>query len=211
MKNPFEKQLEKDRILLYGIMDNSSIKERIAPLYPEQKISEGIDLYQSVKNAVIKQSIEMNESKGASRDFNDLQQALHQLFVKTRKAIRYFYGNDLKTQELLFMNESIPTNYGGWRVLVDQTITVINTIDGLGAKMSVFEINMDDFSASLLKLDELKSKSEKEDGEAQQATQKKNELFTELQGFCSDLRQCLDLFYDGAERQILEEVGITVN
>ena len=59
-------------------------------------------------------------------------------------------------------------------------------------------------------VDQLRLRAEKEDGEAQQASVTKQETFNELKAYCSDLCECLDLFYHGNERQKLEEVGIVV-
>ncbi|MFT5749308.1 MAG: hypothetical protein ACI93S_000563 [Ancylomarina sp.] len=46
--------------------------------------------------------------------------------------------------------------------------------------------------------------------EAQQATTQKQEYYVEFMAYCSDLRACLDLFYNGSERQKLEILGIVV-
>jgi hypothetical protein len=64
--------------------------------------------------------------------------------------------------------------------------------------------------ADLITVDDLKLKAEKEDGEAQQATTQKQEYYVEFMAYCSDLRACLDLFYEGSERQKLEVLGIVV-
>ncbi|MCU4175223.1 hypothetical protein [Carboxylicivirga sp. N1Y90] len=210
MRNSFEKEMDKIRLLIFGVTGSPDIKERIAPLYTEERLAKGVDLYQTLKQTATQQSIEMNESKGATFDFNSTKDELHDVFVKARKAIRFFYRNDLKTQESLFIDKVIPANYPEWRALVGDTVGQINRTDGLPAKLAIFKVDTEDMGAKLSLLDEQSSKAEKEDGEAQQITVKKTELFGELRSYCYELRECLDLFYDGDDRQKLEEVGITV-
>ncbi len=210
MRNTFENEMERSRLLLYGVDGSTSIKENIKALFPEELLAKAIEVYQLLKKAAEQQSIEAIESKNASNEFNAIKEELHQTLVKTRKGIRYFYKNDLKTQESLNMDKNIPDNYPEWRRLLEDTFSAIQRNEDAISKLSLINIDTENVIQKLSNLDEIKSKAEKEDGEAQQATVRKTELFTELRNYCSQLKQCLNLIYEGNERQKLEELGITV-
>ncbi|SMO42251.1 hypothetical protein SAMN06265379_101715 [Saccharicrinis carchari] len=115
--------------------------------------------------------------------------------------------------DVLQMNKLVPTNYAQWRTLIDLTLSAIETEPAAQEKLTLIEMGPEHITrmkADLARLEQLKLRAEKEDGEAQEATAKKQELFDEFMRYCSDLRECLGLFYQGSERQQLEKVGITV-
>ena len=213
MSKQFDQEVEKSRILIYGVSGNTEIKERIAPIYTEERIAHGIELYQNTYNAGKGQTTEQDESKAATRLYNRLKGDVHERFMKTRKVVRYFYKQDAELLTNLKLNDEIPSNFAQWKTLVDITLSAIESRPEVKSKVALFGITekfIANLKAELPKLDELRINAEKEDGEAQQATDHKNELFVELQSYCSDLRECLGLFFDGNESQKLEQVGIVV-
>lgn len=213
MNRTNEKRIEDGRILIYGVNENASIKERIAPIYTEEKIAQGIALYQATYEADKNQTQEKNESLAATKQFNAAQDKLHTAIVRVRKGIRYFFKTDIALMNKLQMNSSLPTNYAQWRTMVDLTLTEIEAEPAVIEKIALLGFTADkiaNMKTDLASLDQLKLNAEKEDGEAQAATAKKNELFDQLMSYCSDLRECLNLFYEGTESQELEKVGIVV-
>ncbi len=85
----------------------------------------------------------------------------------------------------------------------DEVLTKINLVGITNEEIASLKTDLD-------ALDELRLTAVKEDGESQIATKNKEASFNELKSYCIDLRECLDLFFDGSERQVLEKVGITV-
>ncbi len=213
MSDSLEKELERNRILVQGVMDNSEIKERIAPIYPEEKLAQGVELYNAARNAFQTQIIEVGESRTATRAFNNEKDRIHNLLIKIRKTLRYFYKNNLQQEEVLQFNKAVPTNYAEWGDMIRLTVNAIMSRDEVLTKINLVGITNEEIASlktDLDALDELRLTAVKEDGESQIATKNKEASFNELKSYCIDLRECLDLFFDGSERQVLEKVGITV-
>lgn len=213
MKESYLKELEKGRVLVYGISADESIKQRIQLIYPEERIVLGKTLYVKTKTAFEVQKIERIESSQASREFNDLYTTLHDKLIRVRKVGRYFLKNDIELGTLLRLNKEVPSAYPEWKALADDTVNAIIAHEPIQTKLTMATLTPEFIAAlqaDLAQLDELKLKAEKEDGEAQQATTQKQEYYVEFMAYCSDLRACLDLFYEGSERQKLEVLGIVV-
>lgn len=213
MSKKFDQEVEKSRVLIFGVSDNTEIKERIAPIYTEERIEQGKILYLQTYEAGKSQLIEQDEGKAATGIFKRNKKEVHEKFMKVRKGMRYFYKNDVELVINLKLSTQVPTNYAQWKTLIDITLSAIENRPEVQANVALLGITnefISDLRAELPKLDVLFSKAEKEDGEAQGATETKNELFHDLQSYCSDLRECLGLFFDGDDRQKLEEVGIIV-
>ena len=209
----YEKTMEKHRVLIYGVRDNASIKERIALIYSEDRLATGDELYIAAKEAGQNQRLEKLESLEASRIFNETKDEIHEGVIKIRKAARYFYKNDPGTLKLLLADEAVPTNFAQWKQHSFDTLKAVEQNADIQAKFALVELTPEAIAAYLGKIEaveQLRLDAEKEDGEAQQASQKKQETFDALHAYCVDLRECLDLFYSGPERQKLEEVGIIV-
>jgi hypothetical protein len=213
MKESYLKELEKGRLLVYGVSNDETIKERIKLIYPEERIELGKTLYTKTKTAFEVQNTERIESNHATRSYNDFYDTLRDKLIHIRKVGRYFFKNDLELSTLLRLNKEIPTAYPEWKALAEDTVHAILTHDAIQEKLSLVNLTPEvntAYQTDLGTLDELKLKAEKEDGEAQQATVQKQEYYTEFMAYCSDLRACLDLFYEGSERQKLEELGVVV-
>lgn len=213
MKESYLKELEKGRLLVYGVSNDATIKERIKLIYPEERIELGKTLYTNAKTSFEAQNTERIEANQANRSFNEFYDTLHGGLIQMRKVGRYFFKNDIELSTLLRLNKEVPTAYPEWRALAEDTVNAILTHTAIQEKLTLVNLTPEvnaAYLADLSKLDELKLKAEKEDGEAQQATVQKQENYSEFMTYCSDLRACLDLFYEGSERQKLEELGVVV-
>lgn len=213
MRKTFEQELERCRVLVYGVQTNPEIKERIAPVYPEARITEGLELYEAAKGAAEIQNTEKMESMAATKVFTDSRDAIHQSLIRTRQAIRYFFKNDFRILKLMQMDQEIPASYASWKILAETTFRTALANAEVLEKLTVAGITEESINQTLALLAQLEQQrltAEKEDGEAQQATMKKQEAFDKLTAYCSDLRECLNLFFVGRDRQKLEEVGIIV-
>jgi len=213
MQRTFEYHLEKNRLLIFGVSGNEEIKARIAAIYPDERIASGKELYRNTRDAFFSQKKEKLESSAATNAFNNLKDQLYATLVKLRDAVRYFFKNEIDVQKSLLIEQQIPSNYAQWIVLAESSFNaVLNHSDAL-AKLTIIgfdESKLGECLDQVSEIEALRLAAEKEDGEAQQATQIKHQYFDELMTYCDDLRECLGLFYTGADRQRLEEVGIVV-
>ncbi|GEM_PF-2806313 len=213
MKRTHESELEKCRVLIDGVNSNDAIKTRIAPLYPEAKLAEGPVLYNSAKEASNVQAKEKAEGMAAVRAFNVAKDNMHENFVRLRQSVRYFNKADVALQNKVYLNEDIPGGYSEWDNLVDRTLDAVLDTPALLEKLELLEMGatvLEGWKAELLTIKQLKNVALKEDGEAQMASDKKRETMADLKAYCKDLRECLNLFYYGSDRQALEQVGIVV-
>jgi len=213
MKESYLRELEKGRMLVYGVAASESIKQRILAIYPEERIELGKTLYTKTKASFEDQKIEKIESTQASHKFNKLYTSINDRLVRIRKVGRYFFKNEDELATLLRLNKDIPAAYAEWKAFADNTVNAITTHESIQGKLSLAELSPEvitTLKADLAQVDQLKLKAEKEDGEAQQATIQKQVNYNEFMAYCSDLRACLYLFYAGNERQKLEELGIVV-
>jgi len=213
MSNSYEKELERSRVLVYGVAGDTAIKTRIAPIYTEERLASGQELYQAAKVASSAQVEERLQSAAATREFNAVKDEIHEGYVKARNAARYFFKGNRNVYELLLLDQSIPKAFAEWRKSVTHTFKAIGQMPDIQEKLTLVGLSPEVVAAYVAKtekIDDLRLKAEREDGEAQQASVKKQETFDELSAFCIDLRECLNLFYQGNERQALEKVGITV-
>ncbi len=213
MKESYLKELEKGRLLVYGVSADESIKERIKLIYPAERIEMGKTIYAKTKTAFGVQNTERIESSQATRVYNDFYTMIYDKLIHIRKVGRYFFKNDLELTTLLRLNKAVPTAYPEWKALADDTVNAIISHESIQEKLTLASLTPEvitTMQTDLSNLDELKLKAEKEDGEAQLATTQKQEYYVEFMAYCSDLRACLDLFYEGSERQKLEKVGIVV-
>tara|TARA_R110001583_G_scaffold10417_8_gene47916 strand:- start:13565 stop:14209 length:645 start_codon:yes stop_codon:yes gene_type:complete len=213
MKESYLRELEKGRLLIFGVSADESIKERIKLIYPAERIEMGKSLYAKNKTASEGQDTERIESSQATRVFNDSYTTLHDKLIQIRKVGRYFFKNDIELTTLLRLNKEVPTAFPEWKALADDTVNAIISHEAIQEKLTLAALTPEVILAmqvDLTTVDELKLTAEKEDGEAQQATTHKQESYIEFMAYCSDLRACLDLFYEGNERQKLEVLGIVV-
>lgn len=213
MNKSYDNELEKGRILVFGVSENDEMKQRISALYSEERITQGINLYEATRYAFESKNIEYIESSNANRKFSETQIHIHDTLIHIRRAGRYLFSKEDELATLLRLNKSVPTLYSAWKSFAQETISAILTHEAIQQKLSLVELGPEaiaELNSDILKIDDLKLIAEKEDGEAQMATQEKEERFREFMVYCADLRECLNLFYRGTERQKLEKVGVVV-
>lgn len=124
-KDNIQKQLEKGRILVYGLAENEEIKARIAPIYPDERIEQGKQKYMLAKEAIDKQVIEGVEATQAHKNFKSKYDEGVEIFRKLRKVGRYFFSNDTEKFGLLRLNVGEPRNYAEWRDWAKATVEAI--------------------------------------------------------------------------------------
>jgi hypothetical protein len=208
-----DKQLEEGRILVHGVNNNPTIKQRIAPIYPDERIQYGITLHQTTYDAFNAQDKEKSEASLASQNFNASQKLINDQLKRIRKIGRYFFKNEIELFTLLNLHLDIPGNFAEWQRFSQKTTQAIVDHEVIQTKMTIMEITPEviaQLQTDINQIGQLKVVAEKEDGEAQQATASKQENFKLFMAYCKDLKECLELFFYGNEAQILEEVGIVV-
>ncbi len=213
MEKTYEYYLEKNRILIYGVSGSEEIKTRIAAVYPVERLAEGENLYLKTRDSFKAQTKEKKEAVSATLAFNEKKDWTNEKLSKVRQAIRYFYKNDWATQQALLIEAEVPTDFASWTIFAESVFAAVLANADATAKMAILGHSAEQLQSYLeaaQEAEQLRLVAEKEDGEGQQATVTKLQNYSELMEYCTDLRECLGLFYTGAEAQKLEEVGIIV-
>ncbi len=213
MNKSYDNELERGRILVFGVSEDAEMKQRIAAFYSEERITEGINLYEATRYAFESKNIEYIESSNANRKFSEIQTRIHDSLIHIRRVGRYLFSKEDELATLLRLNKSVPTLYSAWRSFAQETVGAILAHEAIQQKLSLIELGPEviaELNGDILSINDLKLRAEKEDGDAQMATQNKEEQFRAFMAYCADLRECLNLFYRGAERQKLEKVGVVV-
>lgn len=213
MRKSYEQEMERCRVLIRGVIQNESIKKRISAIYSEERLATGDELYLAAEAAAQNQRLEKLEGSEAIRVFNESKDRIHEGLVKVRQAGRYFFKKEESVQKLLLLDTEIPSNFAQWKQQADATFNAVLNNTAIQDKVALIGLTSEvvaTYKKEVDQIEQLRLNAEKEDGEAQQASQKKQDTYDALWAYCVDLRECLDLFYHGAERQKLEEVGIVV-
>lgn len=214
MNTSYEKTYEKSRILITGVNQVKEIKQRIAPVYTEERLAEGQELLKQAKESMQIQNKEMVEASIAVKNYHKVDERLHNHLVKARKAIRYFFKNDETVMAMMHINNPIPGDYNGWKASCEHVMNGIILYPAVQEKLNWVGITpevVQECKDDLEKLNLLKSDAARESGEAQVASDTKKQAFRNLKDYCIDLRECLDLFFEDHERQQLEKVGIIIH
>ncbi|WP_282035543.1 hypothetical protein [Saccharicrinis aurantiacus] len=208
-----EKELEKARRLIQGVKNNPSVATRIAPVYGETDIDAGISLLELTTESFAKQKKEQHESEAKSQELDNALDEIDTFHKRLRKMGRYMSeANSPESKACNFRGE-IPTNFAEWKPYVAQTFNGLKANTDLLTKVSAFGTSAEEIDTYIDKLNEVDTMqidSNRESAEAQMATVNKGELMRDLKKHASKLRACLDIFYEGNEKQELEKLGITV-
>ncbi len=209
MKRTYETELEKGRSLVHGVYNDKDIKERIKPVYTEERLERGIELHQKAKEAFSVRYKEFNESVLAHQRFAELKELLHIELMKLRKFGRQLFKNEPFSYKQLMLDKNVPGSYQKWRIFIEDTLRELVNNLHLANKYKLVGISVDEIRQmlnELVQLDELKASSEKEIGDSHEANASSVKAFKEFIHYCSDLRECLNLFFDDKERHKLEKM-----
>ncbi|MGL1885162.1 MAG: hypothetical protein OCD76_01510 [Reichenbachiella sp.] len=172
----------------------------------------GLKLYQDALKYTAEQSKEQQEK---SRSYDDYQAAKGRVehdHANTFELIKILSNADTDLQNRLNLKFIKPNPVEEWiNGGYDQYMRVLNETDFL-TKLSRFKLTVEVLETrkeDVLQLRELRNTSQLESGEAQVATQNKQEKLKELQDFTRELKD-LSIYALGSQSQLLEKLGIRV-
>lgn len=208
-----ENQLEKNRRLILGVKNNPSVAERIAPIFSETEIDKGVTLVSLTSQSFDNQRKEQIESESKTIELEVALNEVDAYLKRLRKMGRYFYDASSTESKAYNFRGDIPTDYATWKQCVLQCFNGVRNDEAVLTRLSAFGATVEEIDTYIAKLshvDTLQIDSNRESAEAQMATVKKRELLAELNQYSVKLRACLDIFYEGNEKQELEKMGIVV-
>ena len=210
MKYSIEQKLENYRIALEGGMNHPIISQRVAVLgYDKKKVREGIGLH----NEVIQLESLKNERYGNQRGSHDTlkadREAAWQLYIKHVTFARLaFKGNKAVWQKLQLSGKRKST-LAGWlaqsRIFYQEITHVTETM----ATVGITAEELQQAWAMIEAVAQARTQYQQEAGEAQWATQKRNQSLRELEVWMQRYLKVARLALE-EDDQLLEVLGIVV-
>ena len=213
MKRTFNSLMEQYRILIWNAED-PAIKVKIDPFgYTSEKINEGKMLFEEVEALAEKQQKEYAEQYIVSTEFIEKKEDAMQTLNKLRKFARLIFRNDNSAFKTLNLDASLPLNFADWLQTARHFYEELQGNNELITALNPLNVTNESVSANLTLLDGLKSLQEqrkRETGDAQEATQERNEKFEQLKEWYTNLRELVKVLFEEENAQYLEKLGILV-
>ena len=180
--------------------------------YTEVKLAAGKQLFDEADALVKKQKVEYGEQIEATKLLDDVWEAADSAFMKTLKVARVAFQGNVKAYRALMLVEKRKGSLSGW---LEQAGNFYDNILGdadLIQAMGNFNYTREKLAAerdNIAIVREKNIKQNKETGEAQDATKKRDAKLDELAGWLSDLKAIARVAFE-EEPQKLEKLGILV-
>lgn len=206
--------LKSSRMLIVGVKEDDFIKQRILEYnFDETRITEAAAAFEEAEKAESNKTQEYGEQLEAKAQFDKLLKESEEIFKKQSDFIDLALRDDVDKQRLLFITgQPRSQKLVAWfkyvlefydRVLSDDDI--INRV----TKYGITKEKLEQGRQSIITAQEAKTKHEKEMGEAQDATDRRDTAFEILVKIVEELE--LICKYALKDRpQLLEKLGIKV-
>jgi hypothetical protein len=207
-----EDRLLAAKVAVNNALADDEIKERLSLLgYNEERLNTGNDLLTKTEAQYHKQKNEYSEQFQASEN-------LHQSWAKTKITFRmyttlarFLFRKDPTKMNTLGLAQGQAFKISDWILQSRQFYNNAINDTEIQAKMAEYSVTPDRLQAALVEvnqLEKIKIAQEKEKGEAQRATQERDELFSQLDEYMYGLILIARVvLYD--KEQLLEKMGIT--
>jgi hypothetical protein len=206
-----EDRLLAAKVAITNALADDEIKERLSLLgYNEERLNQGKVLLTETEAQYQKQKDEYSEQFQASEN-------LHQAWAKTKITFRMFstlarflFRKDPTKMNTLGLSQGQTFKISDWILQARQFYNNAINDTEIQAKMAEYSVTAERLQASLEevnKLEEMKITQEKEKGEAQRATQQRDERFSQLDEYMYGLVQIARVVLHDKE-QLLEKMGI---
>ena len=177
--------------------------------YNSAKINAGKALLTSAQELVNKQKAEYGEQYEASEKVEKAWDEADEEYMKTVKVARIALKDDVKAQTSLMLSGKRKATLSGWIEQADAFYSNLTKDTTLMNKMSAFGYNttkLNTESALVKKVKDANLEHEKEKGDAQDATQKRDIKIEELDAWMSDFKGIAYVALD-ENPQWLEKLG----
>ncbi len=180
--------------------------------YTEEKLNEGAALLHAAEEMYETQKKEYGDVDAAQNEFAGAKKEAHTVYMVNLKIAQIAFKNDLQAQSTLDLNTRRASTFSGW---LKQTLGFYHAVlsnDNWKAAMSAFGITQEKLEAGLSMVEQVNAKAEKvkkEKGDAENATQLRDEKFETLHEWISDYEEIAKIAL-ADKPQLLEKLGIVV-
>jgi hypothetical protein len=205
--------MEQYRILIWNAED-PAVKAVIEPFgYNSAKIEEGKALFNEVEALAETQRKEYAGQYTVSTGFIEKQEEARSNLNTLRKFAKFIFKTNNEAYNTLNLRSRLPLGFADWLQAARYFYERLQEHPEWVTALVPFGIQKNVAGKSLELLSELKSLQEqrqRETGDAQRATQARNEKHEELQAWYGNLRDLVKILFEDADAQYLEKLGILV-
>jgi hypothetical protein len=209
----FNERLESRRILIWNAADDNQIQTRLENYgYTPEKLSEGKTLWQQTDQAGKQQAKEQNEQTAATDAFNEALEKAETDLKRAKKIARVAFDGNNAAFNALNLKEINITRFEDWLNDAEKFYDNLLGNSQWLATMQNYGYTSETLTTQQQEVTNLKTlqqAQQREKGEAQQATQIKWELSSQLKKWCNHLTEIARIEFED-DAQLLEKLGILV-
>jgi len=210
-KQTLDSLFNRARVAIENSLSNPIIQAYLVEYgYTPEKIQTGKQLYETALNLQQQQQKEFGEQIEATADRDKLWEIAHATYIKFVKIARVAFKGNSGIATQLGLNGDRKNSLSGWLLQTHQFYANTLNNDSLLQKLSEYGITKAKLEAGKTEAEALATanlKQEKEKGEAQEATQKRDEAIDTLSSWLSDFTSIARIALE-PEAQLLESLGI---
>ena len=180
--------------------------------YTSARIQQGKKLYNIAAAAQLSQTTEAGEQISTTATLNEAWEAAKKTYIRFVKVARVAFKSDSGVSTQLGLNGSRKRTLSGWLAQATQFYKNAISNKEILKELAAFGITTQKLNAGLKQVKAIEAANltqEKEKGEAQAATQKRDAALDELQDWLSDYLAIAKVALE-EEPQLLEGMGILV-
>lgn len=209
--NTIDANMLNAQVAIENALGNETIKTALAVYgYSKAKLTEGKVLYEDALTKQIKQKQEYGDQYQATDTLDNVKIEANATYMRHVKIARIALNGQRGTWQALDINGRRKKTYSGW--VSQATVFYTNALadKAVSTTLSGFDITTKALTDGLAAIKEVETKLAaqlKEKGEAQDATQIRDDAFESLQDWMSDFITIIRIALEG-KPQMLEVVGI---
>ncbi len=179
--------------------------------YTEERLNGYLEKVTEIETLTQQQKREYGEQYAKTDEFEQKQEEINKIYKKDLALARIIFKEDVQATATLELNGTRKSAYGSWYKQVSNFYAQLSANADFLTKMQpvgVTDEKVNDLNAQLNQVEQLKEEQKKEMGEAQKATEIRDNAFDELYPHYSELIEFAKVLLE--DEQLLESIGITV-
>lgn len=211
MKQSLKEQLERTRLIVEGVKQNSEIKKKMARVgFTDDDLQRGTNLRKSVSENKTRQGKGLGAQKAATQSFKQQREEINEEYLYHLSVAKIALRNDSTLWDVLQLNGRRETTVAGWFSQVQDFYDNIDTVAAAMKKHGVTAAELNQNREKIAAAAQLRVAQAQKKGEAQSATQERKRALAELKQWEQDFRY-LAKFALKDNPQQLEALGIVVS
>lgn len=205
--------LETYRVAFENVVNQPEVASEMNELgYDAAKISEGKNLLAGTRGLYDFNKQESVETDEASAQFKNAQQILHRTYMTHRKKAKITFRDQPETLNRLQVTGTMPVAYIRWLETIRTFYSALSSDAGLLSQMQKLKVDAQQITSAQEQITVVEAKRVvylREKGESEDATQKKDKIFAELDRWMSEFYAVARIALED-KPQLLETLGKVV-